>query len=324
MKGCPKCGRMVDASVDTCPYCGYKFAEIEKIYKLAVNNEVKKINENAGLIQRLVAFNFDMLIVLGIFLGLYFTDPLKEYIDIAYVNIIYALITLVIYFIYCVILDASALKGTLGTRLLNIQVADDGGYQIGFAMSFKRNLFKILNILTLGIGYLALMFTKHKQTIADYFSDTYVENRSLEYNTKLYYGNLFSRFLAFVIDVLVLNIIFVALRLARIYLFNNGLITDLEQMNFIITIVMMVITIFYFTILDSRSGTIGKRLFSLTVADLNGENIGLFRAFIRITVMVFELLLLPLGVLLCLTGPTKQTFKDLVTKTVIIKRIFYK
>ena len=205
-----------------------------------------------------------------------------------------------------------------------MQVVDEGGYQIGFSMAFKHNMLKILNVLTVGIGYLALMFTRHKQTVADYFGDVYVENRDLEYNTKLYYANLFLRLFAFVIDTLILTLIYFVITFIRSYLLESGIIINLDQSNIVVILIMIIIYIFYFTIMDSRGGTFGKQLFSFEVTNLDGENIGVVKSFIRVILMAFEILFLPLGILLSFVWPTKQTFKDLVTKTVVIKKVLYK
>lgn len=35
-KGCPKCGRAVDGNLNNCPYCGYKFAELNIMYEKAI------------------------------------------------------------------------------------------------------------------------------------------------------------------------------------------------------------------------------------------------------------------------------------------------
>lgn len=323
-KGCPKCGRIVPTTEDVCPYCGYHFSEIEKVYKMAVNNDVRKIKENAGFIQRIVAFNFDMLFMVMIFGFLYFANPLDKYINFIDINIIYVALIVVIYVFYCSILEATPLKGTFGTRLLKLQVVDEGGYQIGFSMAFKHNVLKILNVLTLGIGYLALVFTKHKQTIADYFGDIYVENRSQDYNTKLYYSNLFLRVLAFAIDVLILILIYIVIAFIKNYLLEMGIITSVEHSNIVVTMILTITAIIYFMILDSRGGTFGKQLFSFEVTNLYGEKVNVLKTLARVFLLMFEILLLPFGLLLCLICPTKQTFKDLVTNTVVIKKVFYK
>ncbi len=324
MKGCPKCGRMVTKEEDICPYCGYKFAEIEKVYKTVLNDEQKKIPENPGLIQRLMAFYIDVLLMTLIYFIFYTLNPLNGYVDFLNINIVYVLIVFIIYFFYTVILEGSPLKGTIGLRLLNLQVVDEGGYQIGFAMAFKHNFFKFLNVLTLGIGYLALMFTKHKQTIADYFSDVYVENRSLEYNNKLFYANIFLRVLAFIIDMFILSLIYFGMTFIMNYLIVNEVFSNLKEPKLLVYSLISLIGMIYFTVLDSQGKTIGKRLFNFEVTNLNGESIGLIRSFFRTLFMIFELVLMPFAVLLVFTKPTKQTFKDLITKTVVIKKVYYK
>ena len=49
-KGCPKCGRMIDANVTNCPYCNYSFKDIDNFFKkVSDDNYIEKIdniNEN--------------------------------------------------------------------------------------------------------------------------------------------------------------------------------------------------------------------------------------------------------------------------------------
>lgn len=321
-KGCPKCGRIVDQRVDVCPFCHYQFAEIEKVYKLVENENKEKVNEYAGFIRRMVAFHFDGLIMTLVFIGIIYGLNINLT-DIR--NLIFPFIlTTGIYFFYCTILEATPLKGTLGSKILNIIVVDDGGYQISFGMSLKRNLAKILNILTLGLGYIILIFNKRKQTLADIVSDTYVKNSSLEYNLNLYYANTLLRLLAFIIDILIIWLIYFVLNLIITYLINNNLITNSDKLGLIITVFMIIIGVIYFIFMDSKNGTFGKQLFAFKVTNLNGQRISYVRNFARIVMLLFEMLFIPFGFLLCFTHPRRQTFKDLVTHSVVIKTVYYK
>ncbi len=320
MKGCPKCGRTVPADANTCPYCDYQFARIEQVYKKAAQKEVKKIDKYSGMIKRLVAINFDMLLMILVFIGILLLFNVNigkntELIDILFPGII----TLIIYFFYSTILEGSSLQGTFGQKLAKIKVTDDAGYELGFSLSLKRNLAKILNVLTLGIGYIALVFTKKKQSLADYVSDTYVENSILEYNTKLVYANVFLRLIAFIIDIVVFYLIYLVINFGVDYIFNHYTI-DLNK-DLFIKVFFTLIVIVGLIYMDTNKGTFGKQLMGYKVADLNGNSIGVVKAFFRLIMLTFEVLLLPVGIIYCLATPTKQTFKDLITHTVVIKNL---
>ena len=73
--------------------------------------------------------------------------------------------------------------------------------------------------------------------------------------------------------------------------------------------------------MDTNKGTFGKQLFGYKITDLNGKSIGVFKALMRLIMLVFEILLLPVGIIYCLSTPTRQTFKDLITKTVVVKNL---
>ncbi len=318
MKGCPKCGRTVPADVNTCPYCDYQFSRIEEVYKKAAQKEEIKIDKYAGMIKRLVAINFDLFLMLLIFIGLLYLFNINQNSDILDL-ILPSIIILIVYFFYSTILEGSSLQGTFGDKIAKIKVTDDAGYELGFSMSLKRNLAKILNILTLGIGYIALIFTKKKQSLADYVSDTYVENTVLEYNTKLVYANPFLRLFAFIIDIIVFTVIYLVIKYGVNFIFDYYKV-DINKELFT-TVFFTLIVIVGLIYMDTNKGTFGKQLFGYKITDLNGKSIGVFKALMRLIMLVFEILLLPVGIIYCLSTPTRQTFKDLITKTVVVKNL---
>lgn len=310
-KGCPKCGRMVEANVDFCPYCHYHFTQTDKVAIIKENDNKKVINETASFLQRIVAFNIDLYIMIGVYILIKNMLQITIIWQAFSIVMLYPLfVTIFIYLIYSFILELSPLKGTIGDRLVGIMVVDEDSYQIDLKMAFKRVFGKILNILTLFIGFIILPFTKNKQTLDDYISETYVKNRTTEYNTKLFYAHIPLRIVAFILDVLILIFIYYALTLLNTIISIN------------VNILIIIITILYFSILDSKLATIGKQIFAFKVTDLNGKNINVITSFIRLILAVAELL--PLGFLLAITKPTKQTLKDTLTHTSVIKIVYQK
>ena len=61
-KGCPKCGRMIEANLKICPYCKYDFKEINSFFKKISDEKFVQDEKYAGLIKRLVAGLFDIFI----------------------------------------------------------------------------------------------------------------------------------------------------------------------------------------------------------------------------------------------------------------------
>ena len=75
----------------------------------------------------------------------------------------------------------------------------------------------------------------------------------------------------------------------------------------------------YFPYYDTKRGTYGKKLMKIGVTDYNENKISLFRSFLRLIGFIIEIVLLPFGTLLAFVTPRKQTFKDLLTKTIVVR-----
>ena len=82
--------------------------------------------------------------------------------------------SLIFWLVYCTILEASALKGTFGKRLLKISVVDKNGDKISFGRSLSRNSSKILSAIPLFLGFFWVAFTKEKKGWHDMIAKTYV------------------------------------------------------------------------------------------------------------------------------------------------------
>lgn len=306
-QGCPKCGRFVEETNTKCPYCNYILKD--EISLKEISNVEKNFDKNAGIVQRLIAFNLDIVLIMGLINIIDYIKVSLGYHSFNSFSLI--MIITIVYLFYCSLLEASSLKGTVGAKILKIKIVDEGGYQIGFGMSFKRNFLKLLNLLTLFIGYFSIVFTKNKQSLSDYISETYVENDIIGYNSNLHYPNILIRLFAFIIDLIIVLLI---------YFILNYFVSSLNfQYGITKEIFYMFIFVIYFAFFDSKKATFGKKIFSLKVANLKGKNISIFNSMLRVIVLFFELLLIPFGILLCFSLPTRQTLKDFMTESVVIK-----
>jgi len=81
---------------------------------------------------------------------------------------------LAIQFIYITILEGSSLQGTFGKVLLNLKVIDNSGNRIPFFRSLIRGLGAVASLLSVGIGYLLILFSEDKQGLPDILAGTYV------------------------------------------------------------------------------------------------------------------------------------------------------
>ena len=84
-----------------------------------------------------------------------------------------------VWIIYSIIVDCSAVKGTFGKQMMNIQVTDEEGNRISIKQSIARNLFKIISYAIACFGFFYVLFDKKKQGWHDRFADTLVINKPI-------------------------------------------------------------------------------------------------------------------------------------------------
>ena len=333
-RGCPSCGRMIDISSQKCPYCNYDLTQLNTLFKHYESEAEIKIPKYAGFIKRMAANSIDWLLMFIIFTiieGFYlyffmkpvinnFSPESVEFIYIIKLIIPYACMP-IIYFFYCVFMQYSKSMGTLGQRFVGIEVVDDLESPMTLGLSFKRNFLRILNVITLGIGTLMIIFTKNKQSLSDIASHTLVLNRLTNEDYKGFsYAHLFRRFLAFVIDIAVLYAIYILF--GYLHDFVSGLHIEIRTtlLN-ILPIIMIIIIVLYFPYTEAHNRTsIGKWVMKLKVRTLKDEKISFFRSLFRFIAFFIEIIILPFGTLLAFVTPRKQTFKDLFSKTVVVNR----
>ncbi len=89
-------------------------------------------------------------------------------------HIIPAIGTLLVYFLYAPILEASEIRATLGKYALGIQVTDLTGKRISLWNATVRNLLKFVSMALLLLGFFIALFTRRKQTLHDLLADTVV------------------------------------------------------------------------------------------------------------------------------------------------------
>lgn len=345
-KGCPGCGRMIDSNLQICPYCKYNFENLNKVFKkYEEQDKPLQMKKHAGFIQRIAAFSVDNFLFGLIYstilisfmaysgvLNLLRYTSIKNYIDIvdqipnAMIFILILLISYpILYLLYCSYTQSHRYMGTLGERLVGIEVVDENDDSLTFGQAFKRNIARILNYLTLGIGTLMIIFTKKKQALSDIVSHTYATNRIPEGGiNRLNYASGGIRILAWVLDLgflaaynFVLINVYKFLSLIEVAGFV-GIIYPI--LLWIILLIGGLFALFYFPIMESKKGaTVGKMMCGLKVTKLDGERVGFFRALLRFILNAYEGLIV-FGKLLVFVTPRHQTIKDIITKTVVISR----
>src|SRR5215470_11494218 len=80
----------------------------------------------------------------------------------------------VVQWLYEALLTSSSWQATVGKRVLDLKVTDEGGNPISFERATGRFFAKVLSGLILGIGFLMIAFTARKQGLHDIIAGTLV------------------------------------------------------------------------------------------------------------------------------------------------------
>jgi uncharacterized RDD family membrane protein YckC len=91
----------------------------------------------------------------------------------------YALLYMVIHFAYFIGMEASALQGTVGKKVLGLVVTDGHGNRAGLGAIVLRNIIgkTLSNLVPFYIGYIMAFFTEDKKALHDYVAGTTVRRR---------------------------------------------------------------------------------------------------------------------------------------------------
>ncbi len=312
-RGCPKCGRMIEANVKKCPYCGYNFDEINSFFH-KINEKDYVLNEKyAGFIKRLIAGLLDQIIIILISS---IVIPLK-----IHSTMLIVLFYLIIYILYNSLCERSSWRGSLGKKILEIEVTDENENPETFLIALKRNIYKIFNVITLGVGFIMSAVSPTKQALNDKLAHTYVINKlMMKIEDNLSYASPFKRLLSFFIDVFVIYMLCYIINYAFVQINTKDIQIQFSNvLNGANYIICLTIILFYFPFAESASGaTVGKRIFHLKLTNLNGENVNFIKSFVRQFFLILDCVCL--GFLLALVTEKKQTVKDKIMKTVVINR----
>ncbi len=82
--------------------------------------------------------------------------------------------TLLLWLLYAPFFEASAMRATIGKKIMGIQVTDMQGGRISFRASAVRTLLKLLSSCFLSLPHLLALFTPKKQALHDLVADTIV------------------------------------------------------------------------------------------------------------------------------------------------------
>lgn len=320
-KGCPKCGRMIEANLKICPYCKYDFKEINSFFKKISDEKFVQDEKYAGLIKRLVAGLFDIFIT-AVFTYFILIIIDKYLTKITVENLYYGIFIFVpLYLLYNSIFERTSWQGTLGKYIVGIIVTDEYENPETFSKALVRNIAKILNIITLGIGFILSAFPPQKQALNDKAAHTFVLNKLvMKEDDKTFYSNPFKRLFAFIVDTFVIGLICYAFIWIMKIVMNMEIEPNIKEiLENGKNIICLVIILFYFPFSESRSGTtFGKNLMKIKLVKTNQKIAGFITCIAREILLVLDII--TLGFLLTMVTRKKQTLKDILTNTIVIDK----
>lgn len=79
-----------------------------------------------------------------------------------------------VWIIYSMIMDCTAMQGTVGKQIMRIIVTNDHGNRLTIIESIKRNLFKVISYTFAGLGFLFILIDKDNKGWHDRIANTLV------------------------------------------------------------------------------------------------------------------------------------------------------
>ncbi|WP_462252528.1 RDD family protein [Ekhidna sp.] len=119
----------------------------------------------AGFWTRLLAHNIDLLPILLLYYLASLLIPQSNY-DYLFIT--------GIYFGYNILFEISPLCATPGKRWVKIKVVSNSRKELNFIQAVVRNISKILSLILLFGGFIAIIFTEKKKALHDYIGGTLV------------------------------------------------------------------------------------------------------------------------------------------------------
>jgi uncharacterized RDD family membrane protein YckC len=152
--------------------------EFRSIHTLETAENVRIKVELAGLANRVFAFALDGMIMLGLLGGVMILTAIltatRSSQELG--RTVMPLGIFVVFFGYHLFQEWLWNGKTLGKAALRIRVVRNNGQPIGFWESFGRNLLRVVDVYTSGVGLLVMMFNRSEKRCGDFVAGTIVIN----------------------------------------------------------------------------------------------------------------------------------------------------
>lgn len=126
----------------------------------------------ASIWKRFWAFMIDLAVFIVLFIVL--AQLLNEF--------TVSLILLVIIWLYYALSESSPWQASLGKRLMGLKVVDKRGRRLSFSKATKRLFLRLVTNVAFYVGFFTAAFDKHKETLHDKMSHSFVIAKNAEFN----------------------------------------------------------------------------------------------------------------------------------------------
>ncbi len=174
---CPRCGTYLPTNVPACTLCGNAFVASAASHAHVVTPAREHATSYAGFWRRVLAILLDGVLlffpaaIIRVLLGL----SSSGMVDVDSPPMYGAVACeLAIDWLYAAAMLSSRAGATLGMQVMGIRIARTNGDPVTFSRATWRFFAQLLDLVTLGIGYLMQLFTARRQTLHDMATDTVV------------------------------------------------------------------------------------------------------------------------------------------------------
>jgi len=139
------------------------------------------------------------------------------------------------------------------------------------------------------------------------------------------YAPLLSRFLAFLIDIIILGVFSMGLFIVLVLMIPNADTTNFDTFSVVWAVLTLIVSFIYFLLFHIEGQTLGKMALGIKVVTESAqEKITVLQSFLRTLLLVVDLMpyLIPglLALVAMAASDRNQRIGDILTKTVVIKK----
>lgn len=166
---CPRCGLFSPPTADRCD-CGYDFK------KRAGGAPERRLHGGSWIRFEATVVDTVALLVPTLLVSYLYraVTPVQGEFEQALVELVDALMTISIWWVYTAVMLSSPWQGTLGKKAVGLKVVDYEGHRISFQRATGRCFAEFLSAILLLVGFFMVAWTDRRQALHDLVAKTLV------------------------------------------------------------------------------------------------------------------------------------------------------